>query len=108
NLAAIEAGTLRPDPTLLAEASDALIVPLYWFFPLRNAPGLEELSRATAVKETTCPDCGLVLRVKCDEEGLNLSYGVREWGRLCARRDLGDPAWCLLQRDATGPQKKKN
>jgi len=32
DLAAIEAGALRPDPTLLGEVSDALVVPLYWFF----------------------------------------------------------------------------
>ena len=106
DLGAIEAGTLRPEPTLLAKASEALLVPLYWFFPLRNAPGLEELGRATAVKEITCPECGLVLRVKDGEESLNLTYAVREWGRLCARRDLGDPAWCLLQRDGTGARKK--
>jgi len=129
DLEAIEAGTLRPDPTLLAKASDALIAPLYWFFPLQNAPEFESIRSdpfpkppmqrsppfgpggicpAMPGKEITCPDCGLVLRVKDDEEGLNLNYFVSEWGRLCARRDLVDPAWCLLQRDRTTLLKKKN
>jgi len=103
-LEAIEAGVQRPEPSLLAKASDALIVPLYWFFPLQKAPGVESLP----AKKTTCPDCGLVLRVKDGEEGLNLSYAMAEWRRLCTRRDLGDPAWCLLQRDRTSPRKKNH
>jgi len=55
-----------------------------------------------SAKKTTCPDCGLLLRVK-DEEGLSLNYAVTEWRRLCKRRDLGDPAWCLVQHDGTRP-----
>src|SRR5262249_25588796 len=43
DLEAIEAGMLRPDPTLLAKASDALIVPLYWVFPLQNALEFESI-----------------------------------------------------------------
>jgi hypothetical protein len=58
--------------------------------------------------EITCPECGLVLRVRDDGGVIIFNYAVSEWQRRCHRRDLGDPIWCLLQRDRTSPQKKIN
>ena len=71
---------MRAEPMLFVKASDALIVPLYWFFPLKK-PSDFGTNRAMPVKEITCPDCDLVLSVKNDEEGLNLNYAVIEWRR---------------------------
>ena len=53
------------------------------------------------VEKIKCPDCGLVLRVRGDGPGLEFNYAVTEWKRCCKRRKLGDPVWCLLQRDGT-------
>ena len=57
--------------------------------------------------EITCPDCGLVLRVRDDGVVIIFNYAVSEWQRRCNRRNLGDPVWCLLERDRTNPQKEK-
>jgi hypothetical protein len=51
----------------------------------------------------SCPDCGLVLRVIDDAAGFKCAYDMRDWRRFCARVDLGDAAWCLIQRDGTYP-----
>jgi len=52
-------------------------------------------------KQVTCPDCGLVLHVKEEREvaSFKFTYGRTDWQRLCKRRNLGDPVWCLVQRD---------
>ena len=54
----------------------------------------------------TCPDCGLVLRVARDTTGSTLLYDVGDWQRRCKRRDLDDPAWCLIRRDGTASKKQ--
>ena len=65
-----------------------------------------EIIRSMAVKEITCPDCGLVLRVRKEGASLKFGYTVSEWKRRCKRPGLGDPAWCLLRRDGTSTHKK--
>ena len=54
----------------------------------------------------TCPDCGLVLRVSRNDTGSTLIYDVTDWQRRCKRRDLDDPAWCLVRRAGTYPKKQ--
>ena len=49
-------------------------------------------------KTITCPDCGLVFRVRRDASGSRLLYDVNDWQRRCKRLDLDDPALCLVQR----------
>jgi hypothetical protein len=56
-----------------------------------------------SAKTFTCPDCGLVFTVVRDKTGSTLLYDVGDWQRRCKRRDLDDPAWCLIQRDGTNP-----
>jgi PBP superfamily domain len=51
----------------------------------------------------TCPDCGLVLRIVDDAPGREFIYDMRAWRLVCRRVHLGDPAWCLVQRDGTHP-----
>ena len=48
-----------------------------------------------------CPDCGLVLQATDQACGFNFAYDMREWQRVCARVQLGDPVWCLILRDGT-------
>ena len=51
------------------------------------------------IKTITCPDCGLVLRVARDATKSTLLYEVGDWQSRCQRRDLDDPAWCLIRRE---------
>lgn len=51
------------------------------------------------MKNITCRDCGLVLRLSDDGAGFKCVYDLIEWKNLCKRRHLGDAAWCLVQRD---------
>jgi len=58
-----------------------------------------------AIKQITCPDCGLVLRVRKEGAGFKFNYAIRKWKRRCKRQDLGDPLWCLLQRKGTSTRR---
>src|SRR5262245_25644930 len=51
----------------------------------------------------TCPDCGLVLRSINGTTGFKCVYDIDVWRRVCTHVDLGDAAWCLVQRDGTHP-----
>jgi hypothetical protein len=46
--------------------------------------------------QTTCPDCGLELRLTDDARGFKIVYDLRDWRRICTRAHLGDAAWCLI------------
>ena len=41
----------------------------------------------------TCPDCGLVLRVKRNDADSTLIYDVTYWQRHCKRPQRDNPAW---------------
>jgi hypothetical protein len=56
-------------------------------------------------KTIACPDCRLVLRVGRNDAGSAQLYDVSDWQRRCKRRNLDNPAWCLVRRDGTHPKK---
>ena len=60
------------------------------------------------VKTTTCPDCGLLLRVARDRAASNsvYDYDINDWQRRCKRLDLG-PVWCLNRCGGTSPAKSR-
>src|SRR5215475_12618428 len=60
-------------------------------------------AKGPSTQTITCPDCGLVLRVTDGARGFKCAYDMRAWRRVCTRVDLGDAAWCLVQRDGTHP-----
>src|SRR5262249_6323028 len=64
--------------------------------PMRRAKG-------PASQTMTCPDCGLALRAIGGSPGFKIVYDKIAWRRVCTRVHLGDPAWCLIQRDGTHP-----
>ena len=71
-------------------------------------PPTREVFSEMPIKTITCPDCGLVLRVARDATKSTLLYEVGDWQSRCQRRDLDDPAWCLIRRDGARPKKQAN
>jgi hypothetical protein len=69
--------------------------------PKRNRPAPVQHNRElnASSQTTTCPDCGLALRV--DTTAFKFVYDMKDWRRVCTRVHLGDAAWCLVQRDGT-------
>ena len=49
----------------------------------------------------SCHDCGLGLHVVSEAGLFRYNYDQDDWQRLCKRRDLGDAAWCQVQRKWT-------
>ena len=74
--------------------------------PRIPAPLPKRVMQSMLDTEITCPECGLVLRVRDDGAVILFNYAMSEWQRRCERRDLGDPIWCLLQLVRTRTQKK--
>src|SRR5262245_24310938 len=60
-------------------------------------------TKQLSTQTITCPDCGLVLRAIDGTTGFKCIYDMKVWRRICTRVDLGDAAWCLVQRDGTHP-----
>jgi hypothetical protein len=52
-------------------------------------------ARNLSIQMTTCPNCGLELRLTDDARGLKIVYDMRAWRHICARVHLG----------ATGPER---
>ena len=97
---------------LLTNASHQMpqIPPQMQAQPIRTVlhPPTREVFSEMPIKTITCPDCGLVLRVARDATKSTLLYEVGDWQSRCQRRDLDDPAWCLIRREGTSPKKQAN
>ena len=56
---------------------------------------------------TTCPHCGLVLRVETRTEDFTIRYDIDEWRQRCKVPDLSSPALCLTQGTTPGERELK-